>query len=129
MKAYSLDFRQKIIDTYNNTPISQRQLAKKFNVALSFITKLLKQWRETGSLEPKPIPGRPRKLNPENEAILIEILKENNDWTLKEYQKELKIRTGVEVDTTTICRIFQNLGYSLKKKQCTPQKRKLKEYS
>ena len=124
MRAYSLDFRQKIVDTYNNTPISQRQLAKKFNVSLSVITRLLKQWRETGNLEPKPLPGRPRKLNAENEAILLDILKENNDWTLEEYQKELKVRTGIEISTTTICRIFKNLGYPLKKNNASYRERK-----
>jgi transposase len=36
MKAYSIDFRQKIIDTYQQEKISQRKLAKRFNVALSF---------------------------------------------------------------------------------------------
>ncbi|EDX74500.1 hypothetical protein MC7420_4024 [Coleofasciculus chthonoplastes PCC 7420] len=43
MKAYSTIFRQKILETYESTPISQRQLANKFSVALSFIQKLLKQ--------------------------------------------------------------------------------------
>lgn len=32
---------------------SQRQLAKQFRVALSFIEKLLKQHQETGSIAPK----------------------------------------------------------------------------
>jgi transposase len=77
MKAYSLDFRKKILDTYHNTPISQRQLAQKFNVALSFITKLLKQWRETGKLESKPLPGRPKKLTSDQEQVLLEILAEH----------------------------------------------------
>ena len=124
MRAYSLDFRQKIVDTYHNTPISQRQLAKKFNVSLSVVTRLLKKWKETGNLEPKPLPGRPRKLNPDNEAILIKILEENNDWTLEEYQKELKARTGVAISTTTICRIFKNLGYPLKKNDAPYRERK-----
>jgi transposase len=50
MKAYSIDLRQKIIDTYQAGDISQRQLAERFRVALSFIEKLLKQYRETGSI-------------------------------------------------------------------------------
>jgi transposase len=54
MKAYSIDFRQKIIDTYQQEKISQRKLANRFNVALSFIYKLLKQYRETGNIEPLP---------------------------------------------------------------------------
>ncbi|MEM9272960.1 MAG: IS630 family transposase, partial [Cyanobacteria bacterium P01_F01_bin.143] len=48
MKAYSLDLRQKIIDVYEQEKISQRKLAKRFNVALSFIVKLLRQYRTTG---------------------------------------------------------------------------------
>jgi transposase len=42
MKAYSIDLRQKIIDVFEKEEISQRQLAKQFRVALSFIVKLLK---------------------------------------------------------------------------------------
>lgn len=53
MKAYSLDLRQKIVDAYAEGNISQRQLAKHFRVALSFIEKLLKQHRETGTIAPK----------------------------------------------------------------------------
>jgi transposase len=35
MKAYSLDFRQKIVDTYFAENTSQRELAQRFGVALS----------------------------------------------------------------------------------------------
>ena len=52
VKAYSLDLRQKVVDTYQNESISQRQLAKRLGVAKSFAIKLLKQYRETGSLKP-----------------------------------------------------------------------------
>ncbi|AKE65973.1 transposase [Microcystis aeruginosa NIES-2549] len=52
MKPYSLDLRQKIIETYEENNLSQRELAKRFRVALSFIQKLIKQWRETGNLNP-----------------------------------------------------------------------------
>ena len=52
MKAYSLDFRQRIVDTYFKELTSQRKVAKRFGVALSFVEKLLKQLRETGDLAP-----------------------------------------------------------------------------
>jgi transposase len=42
MKAYSLDLRQKILDTYLQGGISQRQLAKKFCVTLSNIIEITK---------------------------------------------------------------------------------------
>ncbi|OJJ20685.1 hypothetical protein BI308_20515 [Roseofilum reptotaenium AO1-A] len=57
MKAYSIDLRQKIIDTYYNQPISQRQLATRFCVALSLVQKLLKQYRLTGNVAPQPHRG------------------------------------------------------------------------
>jgi transposase len=51
MKAYSIDFRQKILDTYHAEPISQKAaIAKRFFVALSFVQKLLKQYRETKNI-------------------------------------------------------------------------------
>ncbi len=42
MRPYSVDFRQKIIDVWEKERISIRELAKRFNVAKSFIQKLLK---------------------------------------------------------------------------------------
>ena len=57
MQAYSRDFRQKILETYEQEEISQRNLAKRFRVSLSFIVKLTKQWRESKNLSPKPHGG------------------------------------------------------------------------
>ena len=48
MKLYSVDFRQKIIEVYEQENILIRKLAQRFKVAKSFIQKLLKQYRETG---------------------------------------------------------------------------------
>ena len=64
MQPYSLEFRQKIIDTYAEENTSQRQLAQRFRVASSFVQKILKQYRETGSIEPKQrLEQTPTKLN------------------------------------------------------------------
>ena len=53
MKAYSLDLRQKIVDAYNQREGSQRQLAKRFRVSLTFIENLLKRYRTDGTIEPR----------------------------------------------------------------------------
>lgn len=52
MKAYSIDFRQKIVATYQNKQGSIRQVAKRFKVAPSFVQKLLKRYQETETLSP-----------------------------------------------------------------------------
>jgi transposase len=53
MKTYSIDFRQKIMDAYHNEPLSQRAIANRFCVALSFVQKLIKQYRETQNIAPR----------------------------------------------------------------------------
>ncbi len=65
MKPYSIDLRQKIVDAYNNQESSYRQLAQRFRVSLSFVKRLLKRYKDTGKIEPKPHGGGQRsKLKP-----------------------------------------------------------------
>lgn len=116
MKAYSLDFRQKIIDTYLEDKISQRQLAERFKVALSFIQKLLKQYRETGSISPKiRIEQTPPKLNEQQLNILKEIVETNNDATLAEIRSQLEQRTGVLIGRSTVDRMLNMMEINVKK--------------
>lgn len=64
MQPYSVDFRSKIIEVYEQKEISFRKLAQRFKVAKSFVQKLIKQYRETGELSPIKSGGSPpRKLN------------------------------------------------------------------
>jgi transposase len=53
MKSYSVDLRQKIINLYETEPISQIKIAKRFRVALRFVQKLLKQYRQTKDISPQ----------------------------------------------------------------------------
>ncbi|MEG5065292.1 IS630 transposase-related protein [Microcoleus sp. B3-A4] len=52
MKPYSLDMRQKIINTYEAGNTSIRKVAARFQVSKSTVQKLLKGKRETGKLFP-----------------------------------------------------------------------------
>lgn len=118
MRPYSLDFRQKIIDIYESESISQRRLAKRFGVALSFIQKLLKQYQETGSIAPKVRTQQtPTKLNDEQLAVLKRLVEENNDATLAELQALLEAETGVRIGCSTVDRMLkQKLDITVKKK-------------
>jgi transposase len=128
MKAYSVDLRQKIIDVYTKNHLSQRQLAQQFNVALSFIQKLVKQYRETGNIAPKKRTQQtPTKLTEEQLNILEELVKNNNDATLEELRHSLAERTGVLISRSTTDRMLHRLQWTLKKKHSTRQKREPKE--
>ena len=124
MKPYSLDLRQKIIDVYETVPISQRQLAKRFGVTLSFIEKLLKQRRETGSIAPKVrMQQTPTKLNEADLAVLRQLVEAHNDATLEELRNLLKQATGIKVGRSTIDRMLKKLNLTLKKKRSTRAKK------
>ena len=130
MKAYSLDFRQKIIDTYFEGGISQRQLAKRFRVALSFVEKLLKQNRETGSIAPKVRTQQtPKKLNEQQLGVLQQIVEESSDATLDEIRSLLQQKTGVGIGRSTVDRMLRHLNISVKKKHCTPPKKKVNGFN
>jgi putative transposase len=130
MKAYSLDLRQKIVNTYLEGRISQRQLAERFCVTLSFIEKLLKQYRETGNIAPKVrIQQTPPKLNEQQLNVLKEIVSANNDATLSEIREQLKDKTGVTIGISTVDRMLKMMEIRVKKKHYTLRKKKLKEFN
>jgi len=120
MKAYSTDLRQKIIETYENERISQRQLAQRFRVAPSFIVKLLRQYRETGDLAPKTSPGRPRELDEAQSAGGQALVEAHPDWTLDELRAEVAQQCGVTVSRATMCRVMKRLRMTRKKKALHP---------
>lgn len=124
MKAYSLDLRQKIVDTYREGNISQRQLAKQFRVTLSFIEKLLKQHRETGNIAPiVRTKQTPTKLNTEQLMVLKHIVETTNDATLEELRHQLQQQTGVLIGRSTVDRMLTRLNLTVKKNTAPNRKR------
>lgn len=119
MKAYQVEFRQKIVDTYFNEKISIAKLAKRFGVAKSFVQKIIKQWRETGDLSPrKPSGGQQLKLSQSQIIMVGDWVNENNDITLEKIQQRLEEKENTKISLSTICRVLQSLNLSRKKKHC-----------
>ncbi|MEL6931453.1 MAG: IS630 family transposase, partial [Cyanobacteria bacterium J06600_6] len=117
MKPYSIDLRQKIIKVYEQENISIRKLAQRFQVSKSFIQKLIKQYRETGDINPQVQGGSPpTKINPEQLVVLMEIIDSNNDATLEELCDLLQEKTGITVSRSTMGRITLRLNYTGQKK-------------
>src|SRR4051794_31225107 len=68
MGPYSMDLRRRVAEAVDNQEGSLRQLARRFCVSVTFITRLLGRRRQTGSLAPRrrtpPCPGRGRPTAP-----------------------------------------------------------------
>ncbi len=53
MKAYSIDFREKIVKAYEQGNTSVRKVASRFDVSKSFVQKLLEMKKTQGHVEPR----------------------------------------------------------------------------
>jgi transposase len=123
MKAYSIDLRQKIIETNRTEMITRKGLSDRFKVSESFVGNLLKLFRETGDISPKPHGGGHKlKLNPAQLVSLIEIVENNNDATLAELSHLLEEKEQVFVPRSTMGDLMQRLNLNRKKKRSTIQK-------
>ena len=57
MRPYSYDIRIRVIQALGNGEGSQRQIARRYNVSLTFVQDLLKRYRETGNIIPRRYTG------------------------------------------------------------------------
>lgn len=115
MKAYSLDLRQKIIEAYLNQEGSIRQLAVRFKVAKSFIQKLIKRYKEEGTIEPLPHNGGPVAKLTGQKKLIKELVREKPDYTLQQLCDRVKEKTGISVSISTMCIQLQKLNLTTKK--------------
>src|SRR3954470_14591623 len=112
MTPYSQDLRQRILDTVQRGEGSLRQIARRFLVSVSFVTRLLRLHRSTGSLEPKPHGGgNPAVLGPEDLERLREVIRQQPDATLEECRQRL----GVSCSLMPVSRALRKLGLPRKK--------------
>src|SRR3954469_5000463 len=113
MTPYSQDLRQRIVDTIQRGDATIRQVADRFLVSFSFVTRLLHLYRSTGSIEPKPHGGgNPAVLTPEDLERLRALIRERPDATLEECRTHL----GASCGLMTISRALSRLGLPRKKK-------------
>src|SRR3954454_19577155 len=113
MRPYSQDLRQRIVDTVQRGEGTVRQIAERFLVSLSFVTRLLQLHRSSGSIEPRPHGGgNPAVLTPEDLERLREFIRERPDATLQECAAHL----GTACSLATLSRALTKLGLPRKKK-------------
>jgi transposase len=113
MTPYSRDLRQRIVETARRRDGTLSQIAQRFLVSVSFVTRLLQLHRTTGSVEPRPHGGGyPAVLTPEDLERLRELIRDRPDATLEECREHL----GSSCSLATISRALSKLGLPRKKK-------------
>ena len=113
MRPYSDDLRTRVIETIERGEESWRQIAKRFLVSVSFVVRLVRRHRDTGSVEPRPHGGGQR---PAFDAADLDrlrgLVRQRPDATLEELRESL----GTTCSTMAIVRALQKLGLPRKKK-------------
>jgi transposase len=116
MKAYSQDFRQRVLRAVD-AGHSQAEVAETFAVSVATIKRYLKQRRETGHVKPKAIPGRPAKKAVVLQAHLPAQLAAHPDATREEHCRLFQAQHGSEVSTASISRARAAVGWTRKKRR------------
>lgn len=124
MKGYPVELRERVLHAVEHREGSIKAVAQQFMVGESFIYKLLRRQRETGSVEPKPHGGGP---DPLLDAAQLDNLRhlvlKQPDATLAELQEGLPPQAQVKPSAATVCRALQKLGLRRKKKKFFAQER------
>jgi len=117
MEAYSMDLRQRVMRACDDRVGSQRRIADLFGVSLSWVEKLLRRRRQTGSIPPKPHGGGGRPALDESVIEQLRVLvQEDPDVTLS----PLRDRLERSVSLSVIHRALVKLGLTYKRRRCGP---------
>ncbi len=116
MKPYSKDLRIRVLAAVDRGA-PREEVAKTFSVSVPTIKRWLKRRRETGDVEPKPIPGRTPRKGEVLRGWLPGHLEANHDLTLQEHREAFEEAFGEEVSVSTVGRAIARLpgGWPLKK--------------
>ncbi len=113
----SVDLRQRVLAAYQAKEGSQRQLAERFKVSLSFVRDLTRRYRQTGTVEPKLHGGGAvAKLGVAQLPIVTALVEAQPDALLEELCERFAEKTEVDVSVSTMQRAVQRLELSVKKK-------------
>jgi transposase len=120
---YSLDLRQRILDSYLKGEGSYRQLAQRHGVSVSFIRDLMRRHRQTGTIVPKPHSGGPKaQLSADTLEFLQKLIAEKPKITLAELQTHLDKTYQIRVSLATLSRTLQKLGLARQKGYSLPNR-------
>lgn len=114
MSAYSLDLRQKIVESVKKG-VPKAETARRFGVDRATVKRYCKQVDERGTLEPRKAPGKAPKLDQKARRLLVEDL-EVRPWATHAQRAEFVYATcGVSVSEATVCRTLRRMSHSRKK--------------
>lgn len=75
------------------------------------VQSVLRHWKKTGTVHPKPRTGRPKKTTPRIERKISQLAQRNRKLTLTQMQITLQKELNVEISTATLRRRLHSMGF------------------
>jgi transposase len=98
MNTYPIELRQRVVNVVDSNVGTKKEIAKTFSVSVSWIRKLLRRRRETGSIEPLPrTQGRKPAFRDHQLQELDDFVKRYPDATLEEIRESFSDRVNCSI--------------------------------
>ena len=98
MRSYSLDLRERVVAAVEAKEGTWKEIAARFRVSVAWITKIRRQQKDLGTLEPQTFRcGRKPILTEEQRKQLAEIVRKTPDVTLKQLREQLGVKCCLQV--------------------------------
>ena len=120
MKPYSKDLRTQVLAAVDRG-MPRTELVRVFGVSAPTIRRYLRLRRETGDVQPRPVPRPPARKGRMLQEALPEQVSRNPDLTLEEHRELFYDEHGVAVSTASVSRALKSLGLPLKKSPSRPK--------
>src|SRR3954470_17049532 len=112
MSAYSTDLRVRVVAACDARDGTRDQIAARFSVSPSWVRKVLRQRRDTGSIEPRPHGGgREPAFDGQTTARLRAAVRADDDATLEELGRAAAVACSV----AAVYRALARLGITRRK--------------
>lgn len=121
MQAYSLDLRQRIVQTLEQG-VTKEETAKRFCVSLSSVKRYHRQWKAHENLAPHPLPGRSPIIKDEQHQEFRELVASRTDWTLDSLGDAWQRIKGIKPTVSVLCDTCKRLKITRKKRVASPKK-------
>ncbi len=118
MATISMDLRQRILKAYDRGDATREQVARRFEVSLGMVKKLLQQRRHIGDISPRHhLAGRKPVILDSHRRQMRALLKEQPDLTLE----EIRTRLGLACTIQAIHYVLADMGLTYKKRRSEPR--------
>src|SRR5215813_3980144 len=103
MTSYSQDLRERMLAALQGGEAPQHAMAERFCVSLSFVEKLWRRFRRSGSGAAQPHAGGKRRALKDHTDFLRRAVETQPEATLEELRERIAAVQGLHVSAATMC--------------------------